>query len=1012
MNGLRISFDQPAYLLLLLLIPVLWWMSYRSLAVLGATRRLFAIFFRTAVLSAIIAALAGIQLVWTTERITVMYLLDQSESIPQERRMQMLDFVSKSVKQHRDASREDRAGVIVFGRNAAIEVPPFNDDVPLLRQTESDFGRTDGTNLEEAFELAHASMPEDSRRRIVIVTDGNETIGDAKAVAARLASSGIGIDVVPAPLTSGADVLVEKIDLPADIRNGQPFEARVVISNYVAPGNKQSTKGRLSITRNSGGEDQLLVDDEIELVPGKNVIPLRHTIDQPAPFTFKAKFTPYSAGDDAQSQNNEAAAYTYVRGKGRVLIIEPADSPGEHALIIEQLRKSEIEVVVQNTSDLFGSLAELQAFDAVVLAGVPRTSGDSADSLVQFSDDQLQMLVRNTQQLGAGLLMIGGPESLGAGGWTRTPIEEAMPVDFEIKNSKVVAVGALMLVIDSSGSMSGEKMTLTKAAAREAVKALSPADSIGVISFDSDSREIVPLQPVGGRTHIMPMISKIQSDGGTVMYPAMQMGFRELQKSDASVKHMIVLTDGQTSPDNFAALTRDIKNAGITVTSIAIGTDADVNLMRQIASAGGGKLFHVLSPKAIPQVVMREARRVARPLIYENNSGLQPKVEIPHAILSGLDYSLPSLTGFVMSTPKESPLVQTIVTSPLPQGQQNPLLSVWQYGLGRTAVFATDGGQRWSTSWTQWPGHEKFFAQLVRWLMRPTGDTGKFLIATQVRNGQVQVIVNALDKEDAYVNFLKMNGSVLGPDLKPIALEMQQAAPGRYVGTFAAERAGSYFVNVVPEGGTTMLSTGINVPFGDEFRVRDVNHALLQTLAGSKPQGGDAGLVFAPLGDLGGDQGGDQGIEEPLKQNPFREGLGKAGAIQDVWPWLVLIGCCLFLGDVFIRRVAVGMGWAYSAWDAIRGKAGDPVPVARLDSLLKSKERLNSQLERDRAATKFEFEANATTPTTDSAQKPRPAVVLEPRSTEQTPVTGANSASENTVSYTERLLEAKRKAKK
>ena len=1009
MSDLRISFDQPHYLWLLIILPVLVWTSFRAMSALGPMRRLVAIAFRTIVCAAIIAAIAGVQLVWTTDRVTVMYLLDQSESIPGERRLQMLDFVAKSVSQHRDSAREDRAGVIVFGRNAAIEVPPFEDDVPLLRTTESDFGRTDATNLEEALELAHASMPEDSRRRIVIVTDGNETLGNAKAVAERLALSGIGIDVVPAPLSDGADVLVEKIDLPGDIRKGQPFEARVVISNYAASDGNGVTKGRLSITRSSGGEDQLLLDEEVELAPGKNVIPLRHTIDQPAPFTFNAKFTPGSPSDDAQTQNNEAAAYTYVRGQGRVLLIEPAATPGEYSLIVEQLRKADIEVVVQPTNSLFGSLAELQAFDAVILAGVPRTSGESADSLTHFSDDQIQMLVRNTQQLGAGLMMIGGPDSLGAGGWTRTPIEEAMPVDFEIKNTKVVAIGALMLVIDSSGSMDGEKMSLSKTAAREAIKALSPTDSIGVITFDGETREIVPLQRIGGRSHILPLISKIQPGGGTVMFPAMQKGFRELRKSDASVKHMIVMTDGQTAPDDFQTLTREMKNAGITVTSVAIGADADVNLMRQIASSGGGKLFHVLSPRAIPQVVMREARRVSRPLIYENSEGFKPNVEIPHAILSGLEKTVPPISGFVMSTPKDNPLVQTILSSPLPQGQENPVLSVWQYGLGRTAVLATDGGQRWASSWTQWPEHEKLFSQLVRWLMRPTGDTGKYSIATQVRNGEVQVIVNALDKNDAYLNFLKLSGSVLGPDLKPISLEMVQSAPGRYVGSFAADGAGSYFINVVPEGAATMLATGINVPFGDEFRVREVNETLIRALAANKPRNGEAGVVTAPLDS--------DDLTEPLKEDPFREGLGKVGSIQDVWPWMVLVGCCVFLGDVFVRRVSIGFGWAYSAWDAIRGTKKEIAPALRIDDLLKNKERLASQLERDRSAAKFDFDAA----TASAASEPMSGLGTATAQKAASPnlaatkaaATGAkDGAGAPELSYTERLLEAKRKSRK
>ncbi len=265
-----------------------------------------------AVLLAVVFALAGVQLVWTTDRITVIYLLDQSESIPAERRQQMLQFVAANVREHRDAKREGPCGSDCVWTHCDDCGPPFSDDLPLIRDTEGDFGPRDATNLEEALELANASMPEDSRRRIVIVTDGNETMGDAKKVASRLAAAGIGIDVVPVPAFDGADVLVEKIDLPGDIRNGQPFEARVVVNNFSAVSNENGkpvpTRGRLSITRSSGGEDQLLLDQEIELEPGKNVIPLKHTINQPAAFTFNAKFTALDETGDAQQQNNEATA--------------------------------------------------------------------------------------------------------------------------------------------------------------------------------------------------------------------------------------------------------------------------------------------------------------------------------------------------------------------------------------------------------------------------------------------------------------------------------------------------------------------------------------------------------------------------------------------------------------------------------------------------------------------------------------------------------------------------------
>lgn len=233
---MRLGFDHPGYLWLLALLPLLWWIGYQRFSALGYFRAFIAILLRSLVVGAIIAAIAGIQIAWITDRVTVMYVLDQSDSIDEARRVSMLDYMVDCVREHRDKQREDLAGVIVFGRDASIEVPPFNDDLPQLSQLEGTPIRGDASDLESALELAQSSMPSDTLQRIVIVTDGNQTIGQAQSIAKRLASSGIGIDVIPAPTQSGADVLVEKIDLPSEIRRSQPFEARVVMTNFAEAG--------------------------------------------------------------------------------------------------------------------------------------------------------------------------------------------------------------------------------------------------------------------------------------------------------------------------------------------------------------------------------------------------------------------------------------------------------------------------------------------------------------------------------------------------------------------------------------------------------------------------------------------------------------------------------------------------------------------------------------------------------------------------------------------------------
>ena len=178
---------------------------------------------RTLVLTALVVAAAempgGAE---TSDRLTVIYLLDQSFSIPAAKRRAMIDYVNAEVKKHR-AQASDRAGVIVFGREASIEIPPFDDEIHLGASIE---GLLDPecTNLAAAMKLAQATFPEDSARRIVLVSDGNQNQGNALEQAQALAAAGMGINVVPVRYYSRAEVAVERVILPGDIRRGQPFD--------------------------------------------------------------------------------------------------------------------------------------------------------------------------------------------------------------------------------------------------------------------------------------------------------------------------------------------------------------------------------------------------------------------------------------------------------------------------------------------------------------------------------------------------------------------------------------------------------------------------------------------------------------------------------------------------------------------------------------------------------------------------------------------------------------------
>ena len=821
MFGTDLVFDSPWWLLLLLLIPVLWVFSYKSLSGLGTTRRVMALAFRTIVFLLIVLALAEAQWRRTSEKMTVIYLLDQSESIPAEQRRAMLDYVIKEVSTHRDVDREDRAGLIVFGRDAAIEVPPFEDDIQLAGKLETVLDlRKDATNLAAAMKLAQATFPEDSAKRIVIVTDGNENIGDARAVGGLMTRDGVGIDIVPVEIGDRAEVAVEKVTLPEDVRKGQPLVATMVLNNMTQPTTENPTgevKGTLRLVRSAGGEEQTLEESDVALAPGKNVFQSRvHEIERSQFYTYEARFEPADPTQDNMRQNNRASAFTHVRGKGHVLLIEDFNNQGEFKQLVDLLQRKNIEVTVRESSTAFTSLADLQAYDTVILANVARSSPDEVDGTTRinkfFSDDQIDMLVQNTQQMGAGIVMIGGDRAFGAGDWADTELEKAMPVDFTIRNAKIRGVGALVLLMHACELPEGNHWE--KVVARQAVKGLGSMDFCGLLGWDNfKGRDDWMWKDNNGNGLIrvgnaqQMMINKIggmspgdMPDFDSAMQKALA-GFNRC--TQATTKHMIIISDGDPSAPSRAVMNGFINaprgtTKGIQISTVAIGTHGPPGStpLQSIATQTGGKYYVVNNANALPRIYQREVRRVARPLIYEKS--LTPQVVYRHEMLSGIDVdALPTITGFVLTERKENPLVEVTALTDQPAGEKNgTILASWNYGLGRTVVFTTDAGTRWAKDLSNWEYHDQFFQQMIEWSMRPSVEEGKFNIATDVKDGKVNIIVTALDKDDEFLNFIEMGGHVVGPDNKAFDVPIRQVAPGRYVGEFKADDSGSFLVNV------------------------------------------------------------------------------------------------------------------------------------------------------------------------------------------------------------------------
>ena len=1004
----HVTFSSPGYFALLAILPVLWWFSVRRLALLGPVRRWIVIGLRTLVVLLIVVALAEIQTVRVSERLTVIYVVDQSLSIPVEQRRAMIEHVNGAIEKHRQA--DDRVGVVVFGRDAAIEIPPFDDDVQMSLVVESLLD-PDFTNLAGAMKLAQASFPEDAAKRIVLISDGNENVGDVSEQALGLAAAGIGIDVVPIRYHNRSEVAVERLTVPGDVRRGQPFDMKVVVTNTTEPtgdaaeGKSGDISGKLVVSQVTGGQPIVISEEQVTVPPGKKVFTVRQEIDDPSFYTYEAKFVPDRPEDDTMQQNNRATGFTNVRGKGRVLLIENFEysenrPTGEHTALVRALLRQGLEVEVHQSDQAFTGLDELQQFDTVLLANVPRE---------HFTDRQMEMLVSNTQHMGAGLVMLGGPNSCGAGGWANTEVEKALPLDFQIKSAKVVPRGALVMLIHACEIPDGNHWQ--KVIAHEAIKVLGARDYCGVLYWGNMGTQWMwrgGLLTVGGnRNRMMALVDQMTPGDMPDFDPALDMAVKGFQKiPDAAVRHMIIISDGDPTPPTWSVI-RKLKSMRVTISTAAVGSHgpAGSKLLADIAADTGGKYYAVRNANALPQIFQREARRVARPLIWDKRP-VRPYVQFPHEMVSGVE-ELPPLNGFVMTTKKDNVLVDVSLASPEPAaGLNNTILASWTYGLGKAAVFTSDTGALWTSGWTGTPVYDKLFGQIVRWSMRPSGEAGNFTVATEVEDEQIRVVVTALNEKDEFYNFLSLSSIAVGPDMKPMPLELQQTAPGRYVGTLPAKGTGSHLLNInttVPSAEDptrrqpVSIRAGVNVPYSDEFRDRAANESLLGELAKIEPKGGKPGLVIEPVADA-----------EPA--NTFRHGeLAKATSSQDVWYFVVLLASGLFFFDVFFRRVQVSLAWvppmAGRAWNFVLRREGKPVVVETMQRLRSRKAEVTGHIDQLRADARFEAPE---TPVDIGIldEQPGPATSLP------TPTSGpedATSQKTDEESYTERLLRAKKK---
>jgi hypothetical protein len=382
------------------------------------------------------------------------------------------------------------------------------------------------------------------------------------------------------------------------------------------------------------------------------------------------------------------------------------------------------------------------------------------------------------------------------------------------------------------------------------------------------------------------------------MYPGLKMAYDWLLASEAQIKHIIVLSDGQSEQGDFAGIARSVREQGMTLTAVAVGDDADVQTMRFLAERGGGRFYATQSPETLPRIFTREAFLASRSTIIEEP--FVPRLVRPTQATGGIDWTAaPQLGGYVGTAERDS-LSSPAITS-LISDKDDPVYAVWQYGLGRAAAFTSDAKPRWAAGWMNWSGFGQFWSQALRDTVRRAG-AADLSPSVEIAGGRGHITVEAIGADAQYRNNLQLRAHVIGPDLAARDLTLNQTASGQYEGFFDAASRGAYLVSVSGKEGETAPITGSISAYSPEFNITGTDTEFLSQLSeetggrfiSSAPTGADQSPARAP---------GD-GVESPSIIDLF-ERRARRTAPHDIWQSLLLAALLLLPLDVGIRRVRV-----------------------------------------------------------------------------------------------------------
>ena len=824
-----------------------------------------AVLIRLALVTLLLLALLGAQWARRTRDLAVVFVLDRSASTRAAWDAQVA-FVEEALETKAD---RDRAAVVVFGGDAWVDRPL--SPLPELRAIAT-LPRADATDIEEALRLALALIPQSAPGRLVLLTDGLETTGRAAWALQEARARGVEVQVVQSGTgTPGPEVWLADVRMPSRVYPGD----RVPVSVEVRGNTPQDAR----LTWRSGGQ---IGQTEVALTGAESTLVIPMIAETPG---FMAARVCVEAEFDTFLQNNCADGWVLVEGTPRVLVV---GEPEERAALVAALESAGLLVEGALPGDLPLTVRGLTDYAGVVLVNTPARA---------FSAQAMEALRAFARDVGGGLVAVGGPQSYGVGGWLGTPLETALPVEMRVQDPQRFPPLTMIIVIDTSGSMGAEEGGVTKIrlageAAIRVAETLNDSDILAVVTYDTRPADTLGPVQLTERDALIAQLRRLQVGGGGIyVYDSMVYAiglFAQMAPQPGMQRHILMLADGADAEQQGGVLelTRAlVDDEGITTSVVSIGDGVDVPFLIDMAAAGDGRFYLTERAVDLPGIFAEEATHAKRSYIVEES--FYPTAASQWAPVSGIA-ATPALRGYVATAPK--PAAQVVWEGT----QSDPLLAVWQYGLGRAVAWTSDATGRWAADWVTWDDFARFWGGVVRDVLPAPSDGGVALWVLPEGNG-ARILADVTGAEGEYADGLDLQVQVAvpGDDAEPLTVALAQTAPGHYEGAFTPPEQGALLLRL---HGDRNLMAGWVAPPSEEYIPGDAAVAV-ERLAAQ----GDSAVVTSPAA-------------------VFRHTLRGREAGRPLLPLLMLLAAALWPVDIAWRRLSLTRADVAQWWARLRAR--------------------------------------------------------------------------------------------